>query len=121
MPARDIRAQLSEWVRDQVQLESFTDDIGWAVYPQDGLAGTPPNMHAQMHWRVALTMKTGILDAAVITDHDSILKPDPTEAEVRGEVTKLSAQGGAIPRLAPRPAQILHVAGVLGTAPLVNW
>ena len=31
------------------------------------------------------------------------------------------AQGQVLPTLGPRAAQILHVAGVLGTAPLVNW
>ena len=89
MPARSIAAKIEEWVADEVQKQSFTDDVGWIVYPVDGLImvnGQPPQ--TQTHWRLTVTMQTGLLGAnqKVITNHHGIEKPDPKEDEVRAKV-----------------------------------
>jgi hypothetical protein len=58
MPARDINADVQQRVADAVQLLSFTETIGYVVYPVDGLVmvnGQQPQ--AQTHWRVTVTCR----------------------------------------------------------------
>lgn len=87
MPARSIAANIEEWVADEVQLLSFTDDLGYAVYPTEGLIMVDGQPRAQTPWRVTISIQTGLLSATkVFVNHGSIDRPDPLKQEVRDKI-----------------------------------
>ena len=90
-----------------------------AVYPTDADGMPTVAAHIDIFMRACCAQVAYQLANA---DPQSV-KPQYSSASMAGvtQARTASAQGGAIPRLATRAARILHVAGVLGTAPLVNW
>jgi hypothetical protein len=91
LPARSIAADIEEWVADEVQLQSFTGDLGFVVYPVDGfIMMANQQLQAQTHWRVTISMATGLLGGLkTIVNHGAIEKPDPPEQQVRDKVAAL--------------------------------
>jgi hypothetical protein len=91
MPAVDIEAKVREWVGDEVQKQSFTDVIGWLVYPSRELV---PNQQAGRveqftHWHIDLSMKTGLVGKQkMIRKLSTITSTEPDEDRVRKTVAE---------------------------------
>jgi hypothetical protein len=99
--------------------ECMDEALIGAVYPTDADSMPTNPEHIAVFQRACCAQVSFLLANA---DPQNV-KPQYSSVSMAGvtQARAQSAQGGALPRLGPRAAQILHVAGVLGTAPLVNW
>jgi hypothetical protein len=103
----------------QLAAEIMDEALIGAVYPTDA-DGLPT---AASH--IAIFQRACCAQVAfqIANGDPQNVKPQYATVSMAGvtQTRAASAQGGALPRLAPRAAIILHTAGVLATAPLINW
>lgn len=90
-----------------------------AVYPvdADGMPTRPE--HVQLFMRAAAAQ----VEYMIAANDPANVKPLYATTSMGGvsQTRTASAQGGAIPRLAPAAAIILHSGGALPGAPLISW
>ena len=102
----------------QLASEVIDEALIGAVYPTDA-DGMPTNPE-----HIAIFMRARCAQVAfqIGKNDPQNIKPQYSSVGMAGvtQARAASAQGGALPRLAPRAATILHTAGVLATAPLIN-
>ena len=90
-----------------------------AVYPTD--ADSMPTNPAHINLFMQACCAQVHFDLA--NNDPANVKPQFSSTSVAGvtQTRKASAQGGVLPWLAPRAAQILHIGGALASAPLTSW
>jgi hypothetical protein len=103
----------------QLASEVIDEALIGAVYPTDADGMPTVASHIAVFGRACCAQ----VAFQLVTGDPQNVKPQFASTSMAGvSLTRsASAQGGAMPRLAPRAGIILHAAGVLGTAPLVNW
>ena len=107
----------------QVKLQRATEDIDVAlvaaVYRTDA-DGMP--LDPQLA-NVLVRATSAQVQYLLANNDDSGIKREYSSTNVGGVSATRSAkmQGGALPPLAPRALAIMRVAGILPSAPLVNW
>jgi hypothetical protein len=88
MAAEDIRAQIEEWVADEVRGKCLADDYGWSVTLLAAPMQGPAGVQIVPIWHLLLTTRNPMLGEGPLFHFVGLPGPRPEELAVRGEVGK---------------------------------